>query len=414
MPSVTEVVGQAADLLTRRFGGTQSLSDVEELGGSGNAMVVRAKLAPSPLLQHRSVVVKYVPATGEAIDDVALIREVVAYQFTNSLNEDVRPSPILLAYDIAERILVLTDAGHSETYEELLRRGDAETRLQLVRSLGKAIGKMHAGTAAHEENFDILLGRMLKQHPETSELQDLRDNSLLASIDSGIELLRASRVDIPEVVIDLAGESKRRLVSGHHRAFTPFDLSPDNILKADKTLFLDYEWAGFRDVTFDIACVIAGFPQFISAHIISDQETECFIDAWAHEVRELWPNVTKSDILTERIIAALIGWAMASVAYLYHGSMNQAVSSLGTQDVSDGLLQPELEAVLTAEVDDDFNLFTASFLSPDTEDGRLARRDLFETFEALNRFAQRSDEPRMADVTEFARAIVEQLQPLED
>lgn len=410
MPSEAEIVGLAEELLTKRFGGTQTLSDVEDLAGTGNAVVLRARVAADPFLQQRSVVTKYIPATGDAIDDVALIREVVAYQFTNSLNEDVRPSPVLLAYDLDRRILVLTDAGHSETYEDLLQTTDAELRKQLVRDLGQAIGKMHAGTAGREGDFHTLLGRMVKTHPDTADLHDLRDMSLLASIDIGLDLLRSSKVAIPEVVTSYADDAKRRLMSGKHRAFTPFDLSPDNILRADRILFLDYEWAGFRDVAFDIACVIAGFPQFVSAQIISDQETDAFIDSWRSEIRQIWPQSTDTGYLNERIIAALIGWALASIAYLYHGSMNQAVSVVSATDYTDEYPEAEVEAALTAEIEPDFNLFTATFLNPAHEAGRLARRDLFETFEALARFSTRSSAPHMPEVTEFALAVVRELQ----
>ncbi|AKK03256.1 phosphotransferase family protein [Corynebacterium epidermidicanis] len=408
-PSADEIVRLSAELLTRRFGGTQALSEVEELGGSGNAVVLRARVAPNPFLQQRSVVMKYIPATGEGIDDVALVREVVAYQFTNSLSEDVRPSPVLLAYDIDKRLIVLTDAGHSDTYEELLAHSEPEFRRQLVRDLGQAIGKMHAGTAGREDDFNVLLGRMVKAHPDTADLQDLRDMSLLASIDIGMDLLRSSGVAIPEVVEELAGQAKRRLSSGHHRAFTPFDLSPDNILRAERTLFLDYEWAGFRDATFDVACVIAGFPQFVSSQTISDQETDAFVEAWSREVREIWPRVAETERLHSRIVAALIGWALASVAYLYHGSMNQAVSVVSAVDSLDDFPEVEVEAALTAEVEEDFNLFTASFLSTGTESGVLARRDLFETFEALARFAQRGGQSEMTAVRDFARSVSDQL-----
>ena len=84
MRTLQEIITVAEELLAQRFGGTQVLQECEQLGGSGTATVLRARVAPSPLLQQRSVVIKYVPATGDRIDDAALIREVVSYQFTTS------------------------------------------------------------------------------------------------------------------------------------------------------------------------------------------------------------------------------------------------------------------------------------------------------------------------------------------
>lgn len=411
MPTDSEIVELAAELLTRRLGGAQTLSDYERLGGSGSARVLRARVATSPFLDERSVVIKYVPASDDPIDDAALVREIVAYQFTNSLSEDVRPGPMLLAYDVEHRIIILTDAGDSETYEELLASPDNEVRKRHLRNLGRSLGKLHVGTAMHEQDFDVLLGRMLKNHPDTAHLQNLRDLSLLASIDNGLDLIEHSGIHIPSEVRVIASEAKRRLTSGKHRAFTPFDLSPDNIVSAKRTYFLDYEWAGFRDATFDVACVIAGFPQFVSAQIISDDEVDAFVESWSREVREIWPNADNVDHRGSRIVTALVGWALASVAYLYHGSMNQAVSLVGAAEEIgfDGDIEPEFEALLAADVDAEFNLFTAEFLSEGTAEGRMVRKDLFETFEALARFTMRWDDGRFAPVHQFAFDIAQQL-----
>ena len=93
----SSVVEEASQMLSRRFGGEPELSDIETLSGSGNAVVLRARTTPSAFFPHRSVVIKYNPVTGHTIDDAALLREVVAYQFTTSLSEEVRPGPVLLA-----------------------------------------------------------------------------------------------------------------------------------------------------------------------------------------------------------------------------------------------------------------------------------------------------------------------------
>ena len=98
--SPEDVIKAASEMLSRRFGGTPEMSSVERLDGSGNAMVLRARIAPGAFLPHRSVVIKYNPVTGYGVDDAAMLREVVAYQFTTALSEDVRPGPVLLAHDL--------------------------------------------------------------------------------------------------------------------------------------------------------------------------------------------------------------------------------------------------------------------------------------------------------------------------
>lgn len=145
---------------------------------------------------------------------------------------------------------------------------------------------------------------------------------------------------------------------------------------------------------------------------VSDAEVDALVDSWAREVRELWPNVADPDRRGARIVTALVGWALASIAYLYHGSMNQAVSLVGTvseAELGEGIA-PEIEALIATDGDEEFNLFTADFLSEGTSAGRLARKDLYETFEALSRFAARWQDGRFDDVQRFASMMCERLQ----
>lgn len=387
MLSHEDIVEIAEDLLAKRYGGTQKLSEVERLGGSGTAVVLRARVANSPFLQQRSVVLKYIPATGDLFDDSALLREIVSYQFTTSLTEEVRPGPVILAYDIDKRIIVLSDSGNGDTFADLLHQRTGDQRMQILRNLGQSLGSLHAATADREADFDILMSRMLARYPATSDMQKQRDNLLPTAVEVGLRILEDTGIPVPQVVHDFAHDAQRRLISGHHRAFTPFDLSPDNIIVAERTHFLDYEVAGFRDATYDVACVIAGFPQFVFSHPLSDDEADELIDAWVQEVRGIWPNVNNEDRLHARIVTALIGWALSSVALMHLGSIAGVATYLDAGAV--GLEQ---------------------FSIPRTrEEDELVRQDINETFTALQRFAARGADSRFPEVARFAGDVVQSL-----
>ncbi|WP_156229424.1 phosphotransferase family protein [Corynebacterium comes] len=394
-----DIVDTAEELLSKRFGGTQELTEVAELGGSGTSVVLRARVAPSPFLQQRSVILKYVPETGDPIDDAALVREIVSYQFTTSLSEEVRPGPVLLAHDVGKRIMVLSDSGDGDTFADLLQLEDPERRVAILRNLGSALGRMHAGTAQREQDFNTLFKRMLRNHPGSLELQELRDSALLQSIHVGEDLLRKADIEIPDLVSEFAAEGRNRLLSARHRAFTPFDLSPDNIIVAESTHFLDYEWAGFRDVSFDLACVIAGFPQFLFSHPISDDEADVFVEAWTHEVNRIWPNVNNEVHLHSRIMAALLGWALASVALLHFGSVSAAMSML--YEGEDELDPSRIEGVS--------DLLRPASHGPFTVEEIMVRRDLFETFEALARYAARGTDPSYGVIAAFSQGIADRV-----
>lgn len=406
-----EVVDIAQDLLSRRFGGQQQITEIDHLSGSGSATVLRARLAASPFLQQRSVILKYIPETGEPVDDAALVREVVSYQFTTSLPEEVRPGPVLLAQDIERRILVITDSGDGDTFAELLSTSTGESRVQILRNLGQALGRMHSGTADREEDFDILMARMLRAHPESSDINRLRDRALVFSIQAGLDLLRNSGFEIPQVVHELAREAERRLLTGRHRAFTPFDLSPDNIIVAERTHFLDYEWAGFRDVSFDIACVVAGFPQFLFSRPVTDDEADVFIDSWVREVSALWPNAKIEEELHLRVTTALIGWLLESISLMHFGSLTNTVLAFRKDqngpELTEGFELPDRPAAHHMETLGE--ILRPGSKGPFTQDELLVRQDLYETAEALARFASRGKDPQFTIVSSFAREIADRV-----
>ena len=159
--------------------------------------------------------------------------------------------------------------------------------MQLLRNLGTALGRMHVGSAGREDAFDVLFARAARQRSGAETMQHLRERLLAHRFGFGLDMLERSGLDVPTEVRLTAANVRKRLFKGGSRAFTPFDLSPDNIIYADRTQFLDYEWAGFRDVSFDVAFVVAGFPLYVSAWDYSDVAIEAFISAWVQEVLSL-------------------------------------------------------------------------------------------------------------------------------
>ena len=419
MGDTQEIIRAAADILTKRYGGEQQLVDVERLDGSGLADVFRARVVNNPFFQHRSVVVKHSPATGDELADAAFLRETVAYQFATSLSEEVRPGPVLLGYDTAQRILIISDLGDGRTLADLLQDADPETHVDILRRLGRALGKMHAGTADDEDAFNVLFQRMTRSRKNSANLQLLRDRLLSHRIRIGVEFLENAGIDIPGEVRFAATNVRTRLLRGGMRAFTPFDLTPDNIIQTGSSFhFLDYEWAGFRDVTFDVAFVVARFPVFLAAQPFNAAATEAFVDAWVSEVRGIWPSVEHPDTLQARITAGLIGWAMSSVAMLdpvspaelleHDVKLKEDFEAAGL-DVSDlGPLESSVEAE-EQSADHAGDVLRPPSKGPFTADEALVRRDLRETFESLAAFASTGTDPAYRTISEFAQTLAERL-----
>ncbi|MCS4491060.1 MULTISPECIES: phosphotransferase [unclassified Corynebacterium] len=405
-PQHSEIIAVAESVLSQRYGGEQRLAEVEELAGSGSAVVLRARVQPSPFLQQKSLVVKYLPGADHPATQSRLMREIASYQFTTSMPESVRPGPVLLAHDITQKILIISDAGDGDTVADLLNVASQTSRDTLLRGLGRALGQMHAATASREPDFRILLSRMLNQNDEIVALNNYREELISASIPFGIRLVETAGIEVPPEVKRVAATAARRLISGNHRAFTPFDLSPDNILVVKNRLhFLDYEWAGFRDVTFDVASVIAGFPHFISAQAMSDEEADLFIDAWVHEVANLWPNTASRARLNMRILTALVGWSFFSIALTHIDLDDPQQAKLLSSINEDASNTERLVQALYEAVDPWAHELFDENAQKLEEDVLLIRKDLQQTFEALRRFASRDLDEGILDVAQFAASM---------
>lgn len=418
MGDAHEIIRAAAEILTKRYGGEQVLVDVERLDGSGIADVFRARVTSNPFFQHRSVVVKHSPATGDELSDVAFLRETVAYQFATSLSPDARPGPVLLGYDTAQRILIISDLGEGRTLADALHDADAKAHVDLLRKLGRALGKMHAGTADEEEAFNVLLRRMTRSRPNSANVLELRDRLLAHRIRIGVDVLERSGVEIPTEIRVAASNVRNRLLRGGMRAFTPFDLTPDNIIETGSTFyFLDYEWAGYRDVTFDVAFVVARFPVFLASQPFNAEATDAFVDAWVSEVRDVWPSVNHPDTLQARITAGLIGWAMSSVALLDPLSPAEVVEHdaklrADFDAAGIGLSTVEMDEVRDSDIDGDngtSDVLRPHAQGPFTADEALVRRDLRETFESLAAFAGTGADPAYRTISRFAHDLAERL-----
>lgn len=408
-----QIIAYAEAVLTHRYGGQQHLTEPEVLSGSGTTVVLRARVATNPFLSHRSVVVKYLPAAGDPLDDAAFVREVVAYQFTTSLSEEVRPGPVLLGHDLDKRVIILSDCGDADTLETLLETSEGDDRVRLLRNLGTSLGKMHAGTAEAEDGFNILLSRMVGSIEDARETQALREGMLENRILEGVEILRRAGLAVPAEIEETAETVQLRLFRGGTRAFTPFDLSPDNIIYAERTQFLDYEWAGFRDVVFDLAGIIAGFPQHLSTRPISDEEAKVLVDAWAAEVSDTWPSLLEAETLHKRIVAALLGWAFFSVSILYlegeetdQGTRYGGGWVVGRTNTHEVVRDPSIH---NDDVERGAFILRARDQRGFTSAEKAIRRDVRDTFEALHRYVSALPEPDHADIGEFAEAVMEHL-----
>ncbi|MFD1813933.1 phosphotransferase family protein [Rhodococcus gannanensis] len=326
---VSDVVAAAERLLERRTGAPVTLVDPVDLGGSGRTVVLRVRCAENPFSLPRTLVIKQVREPSQAAGarsvaltagafpdgapgggaDTAFLREAVSYQFATALATESRPGPSLIAYDLDARLIVLTDLGDATPIARLLVQQDKAAVTNSLMALAQSMGRMHAATVGREEDFSALLRR--------SGVAE-SGNVVSAEVTSSIPRLRTMLTQeigvTPGPEVAEAAERGVALFSGgRHRAFSPSDLCPDNIIVNDEGVrFLDYEWGGFRDATLDIAYALSSFPGCLCSYDLSIERALAMIEAWRAEVVGIWPALGDDRTLHARLLDAQLVWVWLS------------------------------------------------------------------------------------------------------
>ncbi|MEE3850466.1 hypothetical protein VZC37_08970 [Gordonia sp. LSe1-13] len=308
---IAGVVRAAEAVLSHRAGSSVTLADPEDLGGSGRTVVVRARVLANPLSMDRTLVIKALPADE---DPRAFHRELASYKYATALPNESRPGPQLIASDPEIRVLVLTDLGHGRSMNSLLSGTDAIEASHAVSAWGQALGRMHAATVGGEFDFRAILRR----DAGTADGDILGESAVRAVADASAQLERLG-VDLPSDVHDRLAAACLLFPEGDHRAFSPSDVGPENIMLNDAGVqFMDYEWGGFRDATLDIAYALVTCGAQLST-VNSGHRTDleiAMVDAWRSEVHGIWPALGHNGESSRKILTARLLWTWLSTIWM--------------------------------------------------------------------------------------------------
>lgn len=321
---ISSVVRAAEALLSQRAGTSVVLDDPEDLGGSGRTTVVRVRVAQNPLSLDRSLVIKALPGHE---DPQAFHREIASYKYATALPNESRPGPQLIASDPELRIMVLSDLGHGRSMLEYLAGVDPVETSRAVSAWGQALGRMHAATVGGEIDFLALLRR----GPSGTEGRDIMRDEARRALDALDVHCAALGVEVPGSVVESLDAAASLFDEGDHRAFSPSDVGPENILLNDDGVqFMDYEWGGFRDATLDIAyalvTITASLPPRTAARA-TDLEVS-MVDAWRSEVSSIWPALAHDREMQRKVLLARLLWVWVSTAWMLPGENPDAFDAL--------------------------------------------------------------------------------------
>ncbi len=311
---ITGAVQAAERILAARAGSPVSLADPQDLGGSGRTEVVRVRVAQNPFSGDRTLVIK-VLGDGDAVSGEAFIREVASYKYATALPNESRPGPQLIAFDLSARVLVLSDLGDGKSMTELLGSNDVVATANAVSAWGQALGRMHAATVGGEGDFAALL----RQCPAGIAVDALCAQFEAAVVAAPRVIAEFFGLTVDPEVLSALGKAGELFREGEHRAFSPSDVGPENILiNDDGVQFMDYEWGGFRDASLDIAYALVTFKPWLASGTADrrvDLETS-MLDAWRSEVQAIWPSLGSDRELARKAVLARLAWVWLSTLWL--------------------------------------------------------------------------------------------------
>lgn len=289
--------------------------------------MVRARVAVNPLSVDRTLVIKALP---QQEDLRAFQRELASYKYVTALPNAARPGPQLIASDFDDRLLVLSDLGSGRSMSDLLRTGDATEIARGTSAWGQALGRMHAATVGGESDFQALLRRS-----STESSGDLLAEHAVRAADRFESVTALLGAPAPAAIGQRLHAACELFAEGEHRAFSPSDVGPENILINDGLRFMDYEWGGFRDATLDItyAVVTAAAGMALAETDIRTRIEIDMVDAWRAEVKGMWPSLAGDRDLAGKLLTARLLWCWLSTCWLLPGE--PAVGGLLATDSGD-------------------------------------------------------------------------------
>lgn len=293
--SVAAAVSAGEWVLASRFGSTITLSEPEDLAGSGPATVVRVRVASSPFSLPKTLVVKHYPDKG-ARGLAAFATEAAGYQLFTALSSGERMCPEPIGHDADRRTLVLSDLGRAPTLEDKLYADGDRAAEKALLSWSRALGKMHATTARREADFNALLRRFGVGATSNQDRVTAAGHQLPP-------LLAELGVETPDEVKSQVTAAEDAVYGGRLRAFSPVDLAPDNnLVTGSGVRFLDFEHCRVRNVLIDVAHLRAPFAFWSQALALPAGMSEAMIAAWRSEVRDVWPQFASDETFTAALL----------------------------------------------------------------------------------------------------------------
>lgn len=321
---VAVVLDTAATALARAHGGSWTLSDPVDLGGSHRSVVARVRVA-GPEGAPSSLVVKARPAGAERDGYAA---EAAALGV-------VAGAPRLLAADDDAMLLVLEDLGSPPTLADALLGDDPALAQRRMLEWAQALAEVAVRGRGREQEYAESWARR-----------------------AGAEAARRDQVWLPEAftafgdLLDAAGllpDDRHRalkrerddvlalLVPGPDRALGVSDACPDNVLFLPSgPRFLDFEAAAYRSVFLDAVYTRVPFATCWCVFDAPSSIVEGMESAYRSTLALAFPEATADEAWEAGMLRADAAFAVSMTAWLLESAIESGrpVGPAGRESVS--------------------------------------------------------------------------------
>ena len=309
-----------------------TLTDPEDLGGSGRSAVRRCRLAGGG-----TVVVKNYPNTEEGAQSFAAEAAGLA------LIEQAGAGPRLLAANLPARLVVMSDLGNAPSLADvLLGRPAADAEAALL-DWARACGELAVATAGRQPELAALLAvhsaerrggwrRGRGCHAHWLERRILRIPALLGELS----------VPAPAGLAGDLAEVAAIARPGQPEVFSPGDICPDNnLLTAAGVRFIDFESAEFHSSSSTprtCGCRSAPAGACSGCPTGSSGRPRASTGIWSCGI---FPELASDDRWLPGVRRAMAAWTLHAMTYLLDRSM-----TADGQMIDDGRAAPTARQLL--------------------------------------------------------------------
>ena len=306
-----------------------AVADPVDLGGSERSAVLRCRP-----VSGGTVILKSYPLTADGAE--SFVAEAAGLAFTSAAGV----GPQLLAADVAEQLIVMSDLGDAPSLADLLLGESAAMAASALLGWALACGQLAVRTADEQPELSRLratfAGSRARADADPAADRTTGSDAGAAGSDTGTaggHWLARQIQSVPDLLGALSLTEPAGLgaeldavaaivVPDSYQVFSPGDICPDNnLLTTAGIRFIDYESAEFHSAFLDAAYLRMPFSSCWCVFRLPAELHAATEAAYRAQVCRVFPELADDEIWQPGVRLATAAWTLHALTYLLEPSM---------------------------------------------------------------------------------------------